>query len=154
MWANQRAEYKTSVIWLDGTFSLLEVTGTWETYTINYSTTCTESHAHKTAYMQFCAVYIRERHLLNSVLLIKFFVNVRALRKASFIRLTKNYNTVTWFWSKPFSFLISCCFATNTQHLQFVSSFSSTLWWPSMPQMRMIADLVGLEVNELVLEDC
>ena len=23
-----------------------------------------------------------------------------------------------------------------------------------MPQVRMIADLVGLEVNELVLEDC
>ena len=39
----------------------------------------------------------RERRLLNSVLLVKSFVNVRALRKASFIRLIKNYDAVTWF---------------------------------------------------------
>ena len=37
----------------------------------------------------------------------KSFHNVRALRKASFIRSTKNYDAVTWFWSKPSSFLIS-----------------------------------------------
>ena len=47
-----------------------------------------------------CGFYSRaatnqERRLLNSVLSVKIFVNVRALRKASFIRLTKNYNAVT-----------------------------------------------------------
>ena len=35
---------------------------------------------------QFCAASIRERRLLNSVFSVKFFVIVRALRKASFIR--------------------------------------------------------------------
>jgi len=37
---------------------------------------------------QFCAASIRERRLLK-----KSFVDV----KASFIRLTKNYDVVTWF---------------------------------------------------------
>ena len=49
-----------------------------------------------------CGFYLRvatnrEQHFLNSVLSVKSFVNVRALRKASFIRLTRNYNAVTWF---------------------------------------------------------
>ena len=47
-----------------------------------------------------------ERNSLNSALSVKPFVNVRALRKASFIR-------ITCFWSKPSSFLISLHFATN-----------------------------------------
>ena len=38
----------------------------------------------------FRAATIRERHILNSVVSVKSFVNVRALRKASFIRSTKN----------------------------------------------------------------
>ena len=38
----------------------------------------------------------RERRLLNSVLPVKSFGNIRALRKASFIRLTKNYDAVTF----------------------------------------------------------
>ena len=50
---------------------------------------------------QFCVPSIQatnqERHLLNSMLSVKPFVNVRALRKGSFMRLTKNYNAVTWF---------------------------------------------------------
>ena len=76
----------------------------------------------------------REWRLLNSVLSVKSFLNVRALRKASFARLTKNYDAVTWFWSKP----SSCYKAVPTRHLQSVSSFSSsndfTRWSPSAPQ--------------------
>ena len=79
----------------------------------------------------------REWRLLNSVLSVKSFLNVRALRKASFGRLTKNYDAVTWFWSKPSSFLTSHRFATKW-YLQSVSSFSSsndfTRWSPSALQ--------------------
>ena len=39
---------------------------------------------------QFCAASIWERRLLNSVFSVKFVISVKALRKASFIRLTKN----------------------------------------------------------------
>ena len=39
----------------------------------------------------------REWRSLNSGFSVKSFVIVRALRKASFIRLTKNCNAVTWF---------------------------------------------------------
>ena len=64
-----------------------------------------------------CGFYSRvatnwERRLLNSAFSVKSFVIVRVLRKASFIRLTKNCNAVTWFWSKPSS-LISRRFATK-----------------------------------------
>jgi len=52
--------------------------------------------------VQFCVATNRERRLLNSVLSVKSFVIERALRKASFIRLTKNCNVVAWFWSQPF----------------------------------------------------
>ena len=63
-----------------------------------------------------CGFYLRaatnqEQRLLNSLLSVKSFVNVRGLRKASL--LTKIYNVVTWFWSKPSSFLISRRFATK-----------------------------------------
>ena len=44
-------------------------------------------HANLFGFYSRAATY-RERHLLNSVFLVKSFVNVRALRKASFIRLT------------------------------------------------------------------
>ena len=44
--------------------------------------------------VQFCAASIRKGHLLNSVLLVKSFVIVRAL---SFIRLTNNCDAVAWF---------------------------------------------------------
>ena len=91
--------------------------------------------------VQFCAASIREQHLLNSVLSVKPLVIVRALRKASFIRLMKNCEVVTWFWSKPSSYLISCRFATKrylhgTSNL-FPSSFSSNdfmRWSPSVHQ--------------------
>ena len=62
--------------------------------------------------VQFCAASIQERRLLNSVLSVKYLVIVRALRKASFIRLTKNCDAVTWGWSKPSS-LISRRFASK-----------------------------------------
>ena len=72
-----------------------------------------------------CGFYSRaatnwERHLLNSVLSVKSFVIVTASRKASFIRLTKNCDAVTWFWSKPSS-LISRRFATK-QYLHGTSN--------------------------------
>ena len=52
------------------------------------NTVFTRSDAAATIYfiMQFCAASIWERRLLNSVLLVKSFVNVRALRKASFFK--------------------------------------------------------------------
>ena len=59
----------------------------------------------------FCVPSIWEWCLLNSVSSVKSFGNVRALRKT--IRLKKNYDVVPWFWSKPSSFLISCCFGTK-----------------------------------------
>ena len=69
---------------------------------------------------QFCAVSIRERRLFNSVFSVKSFMIVRALRKASFIKLTKNCDAVTWFWSKHSS-LISLRFATK-QYLHGTSN--------------------------------
>ena len=73
-----------------------------------------QSDATATIYFiaQFCAASIRERHLLNSALSVKYLVIVRALRNASFIRIMKNCNAVTWFWSKPSS-LISHRFETK-----------------------------------------
>ena len=71
---------------------------------------------HYASLYSFCsrAATNHERRLLNSVLSVKSFGNViRALRKACFIRLTKNYDVVTWFWSQPSSFLISRHFATK-----------------------------------------
>ena len=62
----------------------------------------------------------RERRLFSSVFSVKSFVIVRALRKASFIRLTKNCDAVTWFWSKHFS-LINRRFATK-QYLHGTSN--------------------------------
>ena len=87
-----------------------------------------------------CSFYSRaatnpERRLFNSVFSIKSFVFVRALRKVSFIRLTKNCDVVTWFWNKHSS-LISRHFATYTAP-PIRSSFSSngfTWWSPSMPE--------------------
>ena len=65
------------------------------------STVFARSDAAATIYFirQFCAASIRERCLLNSVLSVKSLVNVHvsALRKASFVRLTKNHDAVTWF---------------------------------------------------------
>ena len=48
-----------------------------------------------------CGFYLRvatnwEWHILNLVLSIISFVNVRTLRNAIFVRLTKNYDVVTW----------------------------------------------------------
>ena len=62
----------------------------------------------------------RERRLFSSVFSVKSFVIVRALRKASFIRLTKNCDAVTWFWSKHSS-LINRRFATK-QYLHGTSN--------------------------------
>ena len=72
-----------------------------------------------------CSFYSRaatnqKRRILNSVLLVKYFVIVRALRKASFITLTNNCDAVAWFWSKPSS-LINRCFATK-QYLHGTSN--------------------------------
>ena len=58
-----------------------------------------------------CGFYSRAAFIKLRVL-IKIFVIVRALRKASYIRLMKNCDVVAWFWSKPFS-LISRRFATK-----------------------------------------
>ena len=73
-----------------------------------------QSDATATIYFsaQFCATFIWEWCLLNSVLSVKYLVIVRALRNASFIRMMKNCNAVTWFWSKPSS-LISRRFASK-----------------------------------------
>ena len=79
-----------------------------------------------------CGFYLRaatnwERHLLNSVFLVKFFVIVRALRKASFIRLTKGL------WCS----FISRRFAAKWYLHSTSNSFSSndfTRWSPSVPQ--------------------
>ena len=59
-----------------------------------------------------CSFYSRaatnpEWRLFNSVFSIKSFVFARALRKASFIRLTKNCNAVIWFWNKHSSTMIA-----------------------------------------------
>ena len=62
-------------------------------------------------YLSLCGFYSRVAFIKLSVLS-KIFVIVRALGKASIIRITKNYDTVTWFWSKPSS-LISLRFATK-----------------------------------------
>ena len=77
----------------------------------------------------------REQRLFNSVFSVKSYVFVRALRKASFIRLTKNCDAVTWFWSKHSS-LISCHFAAYTAP-PICSLFSSngfSRWSPSVPE--------------------
>ena len=42
------------------------------------------------------AATILEWHLLNSEVLVELFVKIRALGKASFIRLTKNLDALTW----------------------------------------------------------
>ena len=96
-----------------------------------------------------CGFYSRvatnwEWHLLNSVLfmkLVKSFVNIRALRK-SFIKLTKNYNAMAWFWSKPSSFLISRCFATKrylhgTSNSQWIASSSNPIPLQMLKRTKM-----------------
>ena len=73
------------------------------------TTTFARSDASATIYsiMHYCAASNWEWHLLNSLLLVKFFVNGRALRKINFIRLAKNCNAVTWFWSKRSSLRVA-----------------------------------------------
>ena len=64
----------------------------------------------------------------------KSFVIVRALRKASFIRLTKNCDAVTWFWSKHWS--ASALLQSGTYMalpIRFLV-FDFTRWSPSVPQ--------------------
>ena len=57
----------------------------------------------------------------------KIFLIVRALRKASFIRLTKNCDAVTWFWRKPSS-LISRRFASVPQKMKNFSGQPAFLY--------------------------
>ena len=56
-----------------------------------------------------CGFYSRAAFIKLSV---KSFVILRALRKASFYKIKKNCDAMTWFLSKPSSF-ISRCFDTN-----------------------------------------
>ena len=88
-----------------------------------------------------CGFYSRvatnqERRLLNSNFPVKSFIIVRALRKTSFTRFTKNCDAVTWFWSKPSS-LISRHFATKWYLHGTSNAFPRndfTRWSPSVPQ--------------------
>ena len=95
----------------------------------------------------------RERYLLNSVLSVKSFVSVRALRKASF---TKDYDAETWFWSKPSSFLISRHFATK-RYLHSTSNPFPHFLLPMTSHVDLplcIKNEDEFEENELALEDC
>jgi len=72
--------------------------------------------------VQFCVASIWKWLLIESgiyltLFSVKSFLIVRALRKASFIRLTKNCDAVTWFWNKQ----ISLHFATK-QYLHGTSN--------------------------------
>ena len=75
---------------------------------------------------QFCAASIRERHLLNSMLLVKSFVNVRALRKSQFYKINEELQYGDLVMKHTFQFLDQsplCYKAVPTRHLQSVSSF-------------------------------
>ena len=95
---------------------------------------------------QFCAASIREwLHrewcLLNSLLSEKSFINVaKGLEKSQFYKLNKELQCADLVFKQTFQLLDQppLCYKTaSTQHLQSVSSFSSsndfTCWSPSVP---------------------
>ena len=101
----------------------------WRLWAPWRSTVFARSDAAATIYLNLCGFYSRavtnrERRLLNSVFSVKFFVIVRALRKASFIR------RIAIKVDQP----PLCYKAVPTRHFQSVFSFSQ--WFHTMIALR------------------
>ena len=109
------------------------------TYLTNESIVFAWSDAVATIYfiVQVCVASNRERCLLNSVLSVKSFVIVRALRKASFYKINEELQCDDLVFKQTFQLDQPPLWykAVPTRHLQSVSSFSSnefTRWSPSV----------------------
>ena len=97
----------------------------------------------------------REQHLLIKLSVIgKIFCNVRALRKASFISVTKNYDAVTWFWIKLSSFLSAAALLQSGTYTAPQIRFLIFFQWLHMLIALQEEDKDESEENELALEDC